>query len=101
MGNDNCRSGACLGAKKAFDINSSISRCRWSDAISAQGSLIMMMFGYNSFNMKTICKVSGVKGGKLVSPKWTDACVTAIAHGYYGGYGYEDRVLDPFHDIKK
>ncbi|MEI7690475.1 MAG: hypothetical protein WCI63_02530 [bacterium] len=100
--NDKCNSGACAGAKRAFDISNSMSRCRWLDAISSQASLIMIMYSYGDwYGMKSACGVTGIKNGKLVNPKWTDACVRAYAHGYFGGSGYEDRVLDPFHDIKK
>jgi len=99
---DNCTSGACAGAKKAFDLSHSMSRCRWLDAITSQASLIMVMYSYGDwYGMRSACHVSGIKNGKLVGPKWTDACVAAYAHGYYGGTGYEDRVLDPYHDIKK
>ena len=100
--NDKCSGNACAVAKKAFSIPHSMSRCRWLDAISSQASLIMIMYGYGDwYGMRSSCGVSSIKNGKLVNPKWTDACVRSYAHGYFGGSGYEDRVIDPFNDIKK
>jgi len=98
---DNCTGGACSNAKKAFKTSNPMSRCRWEDAVNSQAALLMIKFSYNAWQSKSACSISGIKGGKLVGPKWTNGCVNAIAHAYYGGVGYEDRVLDPFHDIKK
>jgi hypothetical protein len=98
-GDDVCDGGACRGAKRDYDVTGhGMTRCIWGDGCFSQASLVFGKISSNAWEAGSACKVD-IKNGKIESADWSIACITAIARAYYGGHGYEDRVVEPYKQL--